>query len=87
MMPFLFSLFLGLSICSLLVIHLSVCLSPPLSLLIVMMNTFFQVVQYYGHGANGVSMSWGTSIDAAELVKDALYVKNFYNLSHVFFHI
>lgn len=52
-----------------------------------MMNTFFQVVQYYGHGANGVSMSWGTSIDAAELVKDALYVKNFYNLSHVFFHI
>uniref|UniRef100_K1P0Z7 D-aspartate oxidase n=1 Tax=Magallana gigas TaxID=29159 RepID=K1P0Z7_MAGGI len=31
-----------------------------------------RVVQYYGHGANGVSMSCGTSIDAAELVKDAL---------------
>ena len=33
---------------------------------------FFQVVHNYGHGANGISMSWGTSLDAAELVKDAL---------------
>lgn len=86
MMPFLFSLFLGISVCSLLVIHLSVCVSPPLSL-DCYDGYIFQVVQYYGHGANGVSMSWGTSIDATELVKDALYVKNFYNLSHVFFHI
>lgn len=30
------------------------------------------VVHNYGHGANGISMSWGTSMDAAELVKDAL---------------
>ncbi|XP_078338665.1 D-aspartate oxidase-like [Crassostrea virginica] len=30
------------------------------------------VVHNYGHGANGISMSWGTSLDAAELVKDAL---------------
>ncbi|XP_061196294.1 D-aspartate oxidase-like [Saccostrea echinata] len=31
-----------------------------------------KVVHNYGHGANGISMSWGTSKDAAELVKEAL---------------
>ncbi|XP_050395748.1 D-aspartate oxidase isoform X1 [Patella vulgata] len=29
-----------------------------------------RVVHNYGHGANGISLSWGTAVDAAELVKD-----------------
>ncbi|GAB1602631.1 D-aspartate oxidase isoform X2 [Argonauta hians] len=28
-----------------------------------------KVVHNYGHGANGVSLSWGTAVDAADLVK------------------
>lgn len=32
-------------------------------------------------------MSWGISIDVVELVKDVLYVKNFYNFLYVFFYI
>ena len=42
---------------------------------------FFQVVHNYGHGANGISMSWGTSLDAAELVKDALLSSKLWSLT------
>lgn len=42
---------------------------------------FFQVVHNYGHGANGISMSWGTSLDAAELVKDALLSAKLWSLT------
>ena len=32
----------------------------------------FQVVHNYGHGANGISLAWGTSVDAAHLVLESL---------------
>lgn len=31
-----------------------------------------QVVHNYGHGANGVALSWGTSLEAAQIVRDIL---------------
>lgn len=30
----------------------------------------FQVVHNYGHGANGVTLSWGTSLRAARMAKE-----------------
>lgn len=29
-----------------------------------------QVVHNYGHGANGITLSWGTSLQAARMVKE-----------------
>ncbi|KAK3086315.1 hypothetical protein FSP39_016731 [Pinctada imbricata] len=31
-----------------------------------------KVVHNYGHGSNGITLSWGTSLDAADLVKSCL---------------
>lgn len=35
----------------------------------------FQVVHNYGHGGNGVALSWGTAVHAANLVLEGLDVK------------
>jgi hypothetical protein len=35
----------------------------------------FQVVHNYGHGAEGISLSWGTATHAASLVRDAIQKK------------
>jgi hypothetical protein len=37
-----------------------------------METIFFQVVHNYGHGAEGVGMSWGTACNAAQLVQEAM---------------
>lgn len=35
-------------------------------------NGSLKIVHNYGHGANGISLAWGTSIDAAHLVLESL---------------
>ena len=32
----------------------------------------FQVVHNYGHGANGIALSWGTAVESADLTMQAL---------------
>ncbi|KAJ8303137.1 hypothetical protein KUTeg_019533 [Tegillarca granosa] len=36
-------------------------------------NGNLKVVHNYGHGANGIALSWGTGLEAAKLVKEILY--------------
>jgi len=38
----------------------------------VVLITLLQVVHNYGHGAVGITLSWGSSIDAASLVVQAI---------------
>ena len=35
-------------------------------------NFDLQVVHNYGHGANGIALSWGTAVEAADLTMQAL---------------
>ena len=39
---------------------------------------YFQIVHNYGHGANGISLAWGTSVDAAHLVPQSYLVHMLY---------
>ena len=41
-----------------------------------MVCCMLQVVYNYGHGGEGVSLSWGTAVDAVQLVKEQLQMKS-----------